>query len=204
MSRIEVAGGGSGGLLRSLCGAYRPWAQWVGAGGGGWLQRRVDVWDWATGDDFVLRMSDALTRADSVVSLWSPAYFEREHFITPEWTAVLAEQTRKVGEAGSAERPSRRVRARRRIRPHLLAGLGGSCYVVSLPCVLPPHPARTPRRRRARRRRVSRRSQASMADYLSGCGTGANAAPDGSEDLGRRAGPEDGVSRARGWSRCMA
>ena len=67
------------------------WAEWVAwhlvdAG----YDVELDAWDWAVGDNAVLRMSDALERADRVVMLYSPAYFERHRFTTDEWTAVMA------------------------------------------------------------------------------------------------------------------
>lgn len=90
----------------SYAGPDRPWAQWVAAQLEAVGYRvELDVWDWSTGDNFVLRMNDALERAEWVVSLWSPAYFERERFTTPEWTAVLAEQTRRADGTTSARRP---------------------------------------------------------------------------------------------------
>ncbi len=49
----------------------------------------LDVWDWAVGQNFVTKMSDALARADRVVALFSAAYFERERYTTEEWSASL-------------------------------------------------------------------------------------------------------------------
>ncbi|MFD0524835.1 FxSxx-COOH system tetratricopeptide repeat protein [Paractinoplanes durhamensis] len=81
----------------SYAGPDRPWAEWAAqqlehAG----LTVELDAWDWATGDNFVLRMSDALARADLVLALLSPAYFARDAFTADEWTAVLAERRRLV------------------------------------------------------------------------------------------------------------
>ena len=47
------------------------------------------MWDWAAGQNFVTKMSDALTRADRVVALFSAAYFERERYTAGEWSASM-------------------------------------------------------------------------------------------------------------------
>jgi hypothetical protein len=49
----------------------------------------LDVWDWATGQNFVARMSDALDRANRVMTLFSAAYFERPRYTTNEWAASM-------------------------------------------------------------------------------------------------------------------
>jgi len=77
----------------SYAGPDRPWAEWAAQQ----LERHkfsveLDAWDWSTGDNFVLRMNDALARADRVLALYSPAYFARERFTADEWAAVLAER----------------------------------------------------------------------------------------------------------------
>ncbi|MEV6923107.1 FxSxx-COOH system tetratricopeptide repeat protein [Dactylosporangium sp. NPDC051485] len=77
----------------SYAGPDRAWAEWAA-----WHLRadgysvELDVWDWAAGDNVVLRMSDALDRARRVLMLWSPAYFERRRFTTDEWTATVADR----------------------------------------------------------------------------------------------------------------
>jgi hypothetical protein len=80
-------------LFVSYAGPDRPWAEWVAwhldAAG---LTVELDVWDWAAGDNTALRMSDALARADRVLAVYSPAYFERSRFTTVEWTAVVGER----------------------------------------------------------------------------------------------------------------
>jgi hypothetical protein len=90
---VVVSGGASGAknFFVSYAGPDRPWAEWVAwhleqAG----CSVELDVWDWAAGDNAVLRMSDALARAGRVVALYSPAYFERSRFSVDEWTAVMA------------------------------------------------------------------------------------------------------------------
>ena len=88
-------------IFVSYAGPDRPWAEWAAAtleADGHSVE--LDVWDWAPGDNVVLAMSDALARADVVVSLWSPAYFDPHRFTADEWTAVMAyrpdERTRLV------------------------------------------------------------------------------------------------------------
>jgi TIR domain/NB-ARC domain len=81
----------------SYAGSDRPWAEWAA----GQLETagytvELDVWDWAVGDNFPLRMNDALARCDRMLALWSPAYFERDRFTTDEWTAALADRSRVV------------------------------------------------------------------------------------------------------------
>jgi hypothetical protein len=56
----------------------------------------LDTRDWAAGENFVLKMNDALERADRVVALFSDAYFEPQRFTTIEWTAILAAGGRLV------------------------------------------------------------------------------------------------------------
>ena len=48
----------------------------------------LDVWDWAAGQNFMTAMSDALSRCDRVVALFSAAYFERSRYTTEEWSAA--------------------------------------------------------------------------------------------------------------------
>ncbi|MEU4237191.1 FxSxx-COOH system tetratricopeptide repeat protein [Actinoplanes sp. NPDC026619] len=77
----------------SYAGPDRPWAEWAAqqleAAG---FEAELDVWDWSTGDNFVLRMNDALAKAEVMLALFSPAYFARDRFTTDEWAAVLAER----------------------------------------------------------------------------------------------------------------
>ena len=74
----------------SHAGADRAWAEWVAwqlidAG----YTVELDAWDWATGQNFVLAMSDALARCDRMVALLSAAYFDRDRYTTDEWTTAL-------------------------------------------------------------------------------------------------------------------
>jgi hypothetical protein len=65
----------------------------------------LDVWDWAVGDNFPLRMNAALERADRVLALWSAAYFEPHRFASDEWTSEMAKHP-------DARRPPRLVPVR--------------------------------------------------------------------------------------------
>ncbi|MBL7261349.1 FxSxx-COOH system tetratricopeptide repeat protein [Paractinoplanes lichenicola] len=87
-----VAGGGRVDVFVSYAGPDRPWANWAAqqltrAG----MSVELTAWDWSAGDNFVLRMNDALGRADCVLALYSMAYFARDRFTNDEWAAVLAE-----------------------------------------------------------------------------------------------------------------
>ena len=75
----------------SHAGADRAWAEWVAwqlADAGHVVE--LDVWDWAAGENFVTKISDALDRAGRVVALWSAEYFSRSRYTTEEWSAALA------------------------------------------------------------------------------------------------------------------
>ncbi|AGZ40120.1 FxSxx-COOH system tetratricopeptide repeat protein [Actinoplanes friuliensis] len=87
-----ATGGGRVDVFISYAGPDRPWASWAAqqlerAG----MSVELTPWDWSAGDNFVLRMNDALGRANRVLALYSTAYFARDRFTTDEWTAVLAE-----------------------------------------------------------------------------------------------------------------
>lgn len=74
----------------SHAGPDRAWAEWVAwqlsdAG----YQVELGVWDWAAGQHFITAMSDALSRADRVVAIFSAAYFDRSRYTTEEWAASL-------------------------------------------------------------------------------------------------------------------
>ena len=74
----------------SHAGADRAWAEWVAwqlVEAGSTIE--LDVWDWAAGQDFIIKISDALDRADRVVALWSAEYFNRSRYTTKEWSAAL-------------------------------------------------------------------------------------------------------------------
>lgn len=85
-------------LFISYAGSDRPWAEWaahqlIEAG----YEVELDVWDWAAGDNAVLRMSDALEKADRVLALVSHTYFQRDRFTVDEWTAVMADRPASDG-----------------------------------------------------------------------------------------------------------
>jgi hypothetical protein len=74
----------------SHAGHDRAWAEWVAwhlsdAG----YNVELDCWEWGTGDNFIVKMSEALDHADRVVALLSPAYFESSRYTTDEWSAAL-------------------------------------------------------------------------------------------------------------------
>jgi hypothetical protein len=77
----------------SHAGCDRAWAEWVA-----WqlsdsgYSVELDVWDWAPGQNLMLRINDALARCDRIVALLSQAYFERHRYTTDEWTAGLVHQ----------------------------------------------------------------------------------------------------------------
>jgi hypothetical protein len=75
----------------SYAGPDRAWAEWTAwhleqAG----YVAELDVWDWRTGENFVVRMSEALEKADVVVALFSDDYFDPQRWTQDEWTAALA------------------------------------------------------------------------------------------------------------------
>jgi TIR domain/Tetratricopeptide repeat/NB-ARC domain len=76
-------------LFISYAGSNRDWAEWVAwqlADAGYAVE--FDAWDWKPGQNLILAMSDALDRCESVVALYSRAYFERQRYTTDEWTAA--------------------------------------------------------------------------------------------------------------------
>ncbi|NUO44484.1 MAG: tetratricopeptide repeat protein [Streptomyces sp.] len=83
-------------LFVSHAGADRAWAEWVAwqlqdAG----YEVELDIWHWGAGDDFVLRMRQALERG-RMVALFSRAYFDTGRFTTEEWTDVVAAREKWV------------------------------------------------------------------------------------------------------------
>ncbi|SNX56408.1 tetratricopeptide repeat protein [Streptomyces sp. TLI_55] len=81
----------------SYAGADRAWAEWVA-----WqLQEagfgvELDVWHWRVGDNLVWRTSEALERADTVVALFSRAYFEQGHWTEMEAVSAIAGEGRLI------------------------------------------------------------------------------------------------------------
>jgi tetratricopeptide (TPR) repeat protein len=74
----------------SYAGADRPWAQWAASV----LETdgftvELDVWDWAPGTNAVEQMNGALERADRVLALWSPRYFDPSSFAGEELSAAF-------------------------------------------------------------------------------------------------------------------
>lgn len=76
----------------SHAGADRAWAEWVA-----WELKaagytvELDIWDWAAGQNFIMKMNDAMARTDRVLALFSPAYFERTRYTAGEWSASLVQ-----------------------------------------------------------------------------------------------------------------
>jgi TIR domain len=74
----------------SHSGHDRAWAEWVAwhlidAG----YTVELDCWDWTAGDNFVIKMRDALQNARRVIALFSPSYFESSRYTTDEWSSAL-------------------------------------------------------------------------------------------------------------------
>ena len=76
----------------SHAGSDRAWAEWIA-----WQLTEagytvvLDVWDWAAGQDFITKISDALDQCDRVLALWSAEYFYPARYTRREWSAALAE-----------------------------------------------------------------------------------------------------------------
>ncbi len=76
----------------SHAGRDTAWAEWLA-----WQLEQagytveLDVWDWAPGDDFVARMSEALERADRLLAVCTEAYFTSA-FGGAELRAAFAQQ----------------------------------------------------------------------------------------------------------------
>ena len=70
-------------------GADSAWAQWIAteledAGYSTVLQD----WDFRAGQNFILRMHEAITQSERTIAVLSPQYLNAE-FTQPEWAAVL-------------------------------------------------------------------------------------------------------------------
>jgi hypothetical protein len=81
--------GPASGFFVSYTGADQVWAEWIAdqletAGQPVVLQ----AWDFRPGENFVLRMNQALEQAERVLAVLSPAYFGSAYAID-EWTAAL-------------------------------------------------------------------------------------------------------------------
>jgi hypothetical protein len=80
----------------SYTGADQAWAEWIAdqleaAGYATVLQ----AWDFRPGENFILRMNQALAEAERVLAVLSPRYFTSS-YAADEWTAALV---RAAGEA---------------------------------------------------------------------------------------------------------
>jgi tetratricopeptide (TPR) repeat protein len=75
----------------------QTWAEWlawelIDAG----YTVELDVWDWAPGQDFVVRMEQALERADRMLAVWTEAYFPAP-FAGAEFRAAFVRHARDEG-----------------------------------------------------------------------------------------------------------
>lgn len=88
--------GGAGGagerqdFFISHAGTDAAWAEWVAwqlieAG----YTVKLDLWDWAAGQNFITSVSDALDQSDRVVALFSATYFDRSRYTTEERTSAV-------------------------------------------------------------------------------------------------------------------
>lgn len=81
---------GSPDFFISYAGVDRPWAMWVASLlEGAHYRVELDVWDWPVGTDFVRAMNQALRRAERLLLLLSPNYFDPARFTGEEWTSAL-------------------------------------------------------------------------------------------------------------------
>ena len=85
----DAVAGGRKDFFVSHAGTDAAWAEWVAwqlieAG----YTVELDVWDWAAGQNFITKISDALDRCDRVAALWSSEYFTRSRYTTEEWSAA--------------------------------------------------------------------------------------------------------------------
>ncbi|MEU1619102.1 FxSxx-COOH system tetratricopeptide repeat protein, partial [Streptomyces sp. NPDC005722] len=88
---------GGGRLFVSYASPDRAWAEWVAwhltdAG----YDVELDAWHWGAGENFILRMNQALEQGNRMVALYSAAYFDSDRFTTDEWTAVLTGKDKLV------------------------------------------------------------------------------------------------------------
>jgi hypothetical protein len=82
----------------SYAGRDQAWAEWLGwqleeAG----FTVELDVWHWAPGQDFVIRMERALEQANRLLAVWTDAYFQRSKFGQAEFRAAFVKQARDEG-----------------------------------------------------------------------------------------------------------
>jgi tetratricopeptide (TPR) repeat protein len=69
--------------------ADQAWAEWIAETlEGGGYSTILQAWDFRPGENFIQRMNQALTEAERVVAVSSPAYFHSE-YARDEWSAAL-------------------------------------------------------------------------------------------------------------------
>ncbi len=98
----------------------------MASGGGLAYQVELDVWDWAAGQDFITKISDALERCDRVLALWSAEYFSRSRYTTREWSAALVavpgaaeDRLMPLRVPGRRPGPEARGKPRQRVSGHI-------------------------------------------------------------------------------------
>jgi tetratricopeptide (TPR) repeat protein len=94
---VAGAGGQRRDFFISYTSADRAWAEWVAwqLEDDGWTTV-LQAWDFTPGDNFVVRMRDALEQADRTIALISQAYLASP-YATDEWTAAFLHDRDRVG-----------------------------------------------------------------------------------------------------------
>src|SRR5215218_2385862 len=99
--RRAPAVAGAGGQRRDFFVSYtspdRAWAEWVAwqLEDAGWTTV-LQAWDFTPGENFVVRMRDALEQADRTIALLSPAYLASPYG-TDEWTGAFLHHRQREG-----------------------------------------------------------------------------------------------------------
>jgi TIR domain-containing protein/helix-turn-helix protein len=83
----------------------REWAEWIAyqlteAG----YSVELDAWDWMPGDNYIVKMQQAIARADRIIAVLSSSYFEPSPVIAEEQELILQATH---GESGSKVIPVR-------------------------------------------------------------------------------------------------
>jgi hypothetical protein len=82
----------------SYAGPDRPWAQWIASvlESDGFAVE-LDVWDWPPGSDWFKRMNVALRRAERVLAVWTPRYFDPRSWAGTEGAAAMVRTHQQEG-----------------------------------------------------------------------------------------------------------
>ena len=82
----------------SYAGPDRPWARWIGsvleADG---FTVELDEWDWPPGSDSVERVNRALERAERMLAVWTPRYFDPTSWTGEELSAAMVRAHKAEG-----------------------------------------------------------------------------------------------------------